>query len=265
MTASRDDDRSADAERPKKRAAEKQQTAETRGDREARETYDAPGVIERVRECFGIAATCVELFSVTTDGEERIVDRDAEPDQRADVDRVRGHVDEMRKPHHHGDAADDRKRADTNWQRRGDDGAKREQENEQRERKRHDLRTHEIVIEHAIEVIHERHFARARDDEVGRAQMRAHVRIVRKRRLEVAFEAHHRDRALRFAVHHRRREHGRRVFRRHDRRGRRGLLRSARARFASQPGNTSLRGSSESLWKTATNVVVEKSDREPAR
>ena len=56
-------------------------------------------------------------------------------------------------------------------QRRRDDGAEDEQEDEERERQRDELGADEVVLEHAVEVVHEGHLAGAGDGELGRAEL----------------------------------------------------------------------------------------------
>jgi hypothetical protein len=80
----------------------------------------------------------------------------------------------VRKAEHHGDPTDDGQRAHPDGQGRRYDRAEDEQEDEKRERQRDEFGADEVVLEHSIEVVHERHFAGACDGEVRRAKPRTH-------------------------------------------------------------------------------------------
>ena len=89
----------------------------------------------------------------------------AEPDERADVDRVLRDVGDPRQEEDDCDAADDGEGADGDRDCRGDDTAEREQEDEQGERQRHHLRLEEVARERLVEIEEVRHTPGARDVE----------------------------------------------------------------------------------------------------
>ena len=179
----RDHDGAPHPHGPEKRAPEEHEPTEPCSHREAREAHDASRAFERTRERLRIVVPGRDLFAVAAQGEERIVDGDAEPDERADVDRVLRDVDDVREPEHHGDPADDGQRAHPDGQRGRDDCPEDEQQDEERERQRNDLGADQVVPKHTVEVVHEGHLAGARDREFGRAKAVPYGRIARQRLL----------------------------------------------------------------------------------
>ena len=127
----RDHDGAPHPHGPEKRAPEEHEPTEPCSHREAREAHDASRAFERTRERLRIVVPGRDLFAVAAQGEERIVDGDAEPDERADVDRVLRDVDDVREPEHHGDPADDGQRAHPDGQRGRDDCPEDEQQDEE--------------------------------------------------------------------------------------------------------------------------------------
>ena len=79
------------------------------------------------------------LLAEAVRDEERVVDRDAEPDQGHDVQRVDGYVGDARDQVHPRDAADDREDSDTQGHERSDDRAEDDEQQHEREWQRDGL------------------------------------------------------------------------------------------------------------------------------
>ena len=100
----RDDDRAAEPHGEQVRALEEEEPREPGRDGSPREQHHASDLRERAHERLLVVVPRRELLAVAAHREERVVDRHAEPDQRADVDRVLGHVGEVGQPEHRGAA-----------------------------------------------------------------------------------------------------------------------------------------------------------------
>jgi len=88
--------------------------------------------------------------------EKRVVDRDAEADERHDVQRIDGLRRDARYEEHPGDPADDREDADAERYKRGDDRTEDDEQEHERDRKRKRLGAAEVLLEDRVESIVDR-------------------------------------------------------------------------------------------------------------
>ena len=124
------------------------------------------------------AAAARELLAEAARHEQRVVDRDAESDERDDVLRVDRDAGDLREQEHAGDAAHDREQSGAERDQRRDDRAEHEEQEDQRERQRDDLRALEIGEEHLVEAVVDREDAgRLHAELVGR-DLRAELFVV---------------------------------------------------------------------------------------
>ena len=171
-----DDDRAGDAHRHQCGAGVEEQAGEADRDGEAAEHDRAPrgghGGAERVLD----AVPRAELFAEPRDDEQRIVDRDPEPDQRHDVHRVRRDIDDVRERERRAHAAEHREDADAEAQQRGDAGGEDDDEQDQCEWERHHLGPAQVAREIRVEVVGERDVTGRGDAERRGADLTADLR-----------------------------------------------------------------------------------------
>ena len=131
-----DDDRAGRAHRRHEGALEEQHRRQADGDRQTGERDRAARGRHRGRE--GALATLAagELVAEPVDDEQRIVDRDAESDQRDDVERVLRYVGEAVQEERAADAADDRQDAHAQGQAGSDDRREDQDEKDEGDGKR---------------------------------------------------------------------------------------------------------------------------------
>src|SRR5207253_656487 len=103
------------------------------------------------------------LLAETVRDEERVVDRDAETDERHNVQGIDGYVGDARDEEHPGDPADDRKHPHTERHESRDDRSEHDKKEDQRERQRDGLGPTEILLENRVESVVDREKAGSLD------------------------------------------------------------------------------------------------------
>src|SRR5207249_2247069 len=165
------------------RALEEQHRRQPDRDRQARERDRPPGGGHGGGDRALAALAARELVAEAVDDEQRVVDRDAEPDQGDDVDRVLRHVREAVERERAPDAADDGQDADAERQAGGDEGGEDQDQQQQRHRQRHRLRSLQVGLQRLVEGLVDGHEARAgHRQHVGR-DLRPEVVVDRPRLL----------------------------------------------------------------------------------
>ena len=135
----------------------------------------------------------MQLLTVPADGEERVVDGDAEADERAHVDRVVGDVQDPGEQEHHGDPSDDRQRTDEDREDRRDPRAEDQKQHEDGQRQGQELGAEQIVLQRDVQIARVRQLARAGDRERRRPELRADGGVCRERVPERALQRDQRE------------------------------------------------------------------------
>ena len=160
----------AEAHRVEELLREDEQAGHRRCHGERAEDDGATRAPHRRRERLGTVPVPCRLLAPPRDDEERVVDREAEPEPRDEVQREDGermHVDRDPEPE---ERERDRAGADERRQERGDEAAKHPERQQQDERERDQLGPAEIALDRR------RHLARG-----DRAAAESHLRIVGER------------------------------------------------------------------------------------
>ena len=159
----RDDDRARDAHRREERPLIEEHPGDTDRDGEAGERDRASGRRHRDGQRVVAAPTAPHLLAESVRDEERVVDRDAQADERHHVQGVDGHVGHARDEEHPGDAADDREHTDTERYESGDDRAEDDEKQDEREREGDGLGAAKVLLQDLVEPAVDREHARGLD------------------------------------------------------------------------------------------------------
>ena len=120
----------------------------------------------------------MELFSEAVRDEERVVDRDAEADERDDVLGVDGDVGHAREDEHPRDPADDGEHAHPERDERRDDAPEHDEQQDERERERDRLGAAQVFLEHDVETVRDREHSGRLDLQAVRVDERAELLVV---------------------------------------------------------------------------------------
>ncbi len=171
----RDDDGAREAHRRQERALIEEHPRQSDRDGDAREGHRAAGGGHRDPDRVLGGATPAELLTEAARDEERVIDRDAQADERHDVLRVHRDVRDVREKEHARDPAHHRERADAERHERGDDRAEDEDKKDERERQGNDLSATEVVLQHRVEAVVDREDAGGLHAELVRRHLRAQI------------------------------------------------------------------------------------------
>ena len=151
------DQEAGDPEHAHERERHRDQEGEPERDGEAGEDDRAARGLHRAHHRLGLGSARGELLPEAVDDQERVVDRDPEPDQLDEVRRVGGRDREVGHPvddpERRGDRARGEEQRDRHRPRQAEDGEQHEQRDRQREE---ELAVAEVALEDRIEVVLDR-------------------------------------------------------------------------------------------------------------
>ena len=138
-------DRAGDAHRVEEARGEHEQRQHRGGDRQRAEDHGPPGGLERSKQRVAAGAHALDLLAIAREDEERVVDREAEPEPDREVQgedrQQQALVDDAQAeegPH-------DREQADEQRQQRGDGAPEDDERQEEQERERERLGAGEVL------------------------------------------------------------------------------------------------------------------------
>ena len=140
-------ERAAEAHRVEEALREHQQGGERRGHRQRAEQHGAAGGLERPADRRGRRASLGELLPVARNHEQRVVDRQPEPEPGREIEREDGHVRHLVRDLQGEERADDREAADHERQQGRDRAAEEQQRQQEQEGEREELGAAQVVLD----------------------------------------------------------------------------------------------------------------------